>query len=46
MILIFKFYYVYGNIMRTSDPKYRKYMLALMGVCAAIIVIVNMPKWI
>ncbi len=30
--------------MRTSDPKYRKYMYALMGICAAIIVLVNMPK--
>jgi len=28
--------------MRTSDPKYRKYMYALMGVCAAIILLVNM----
>ena len=30
--------------MRTSDPKYRKYMYALMGIFAAIIVLVNMPK--
>jgi len=30
--------------MRFSDPKYTKYMLALMGVCTAIIVLVNMPK--
>ncbi len=27
--------------MRTSDPKYRKYMFALMGICTAIIVLVN-----
>ena len=30
--------------MRTSDPKYRKYMFALMGVCAAIIVLSKYAK--
>ncbi len=28
-------------MMRTSNPRYRKYILAMMGVCAAIIILVN-----
>jgi hypothetical protein len=42
MIIILKFFLVLNYAMRTSDPKYRKYMFALMGICAAIILLVNM----